>query len=431
MSLTIRSVAITLTFSTLAASCGSVAPTPQEPPPHPSVAAASSAPLVPPAPSAAPTSSPATEPAPAKAPRAETVPELAHFYAALRGLEEKTRKSHVRVYWMGDSHAQADFWSGAVRDALQGRFGDAGPGFMHLGYKDYRHDGAKFTTGGKWRMRPKKPSGIKHEADGVFGLGGILMGGYADQPDAVVDLSRPTEGSFVYDFCYRLKAPADTIDIDVDGQNQITLKVQKGEPAGTMEHVTFTGPAPGRVNARPSNGSPDFCGLTAETDPNVAPGVVLDTLGINGARYATALSWDDKAWESEVARRPPDLVVFEYGTNEAGDASPAAEKTGTNVDLLLSRIRKVNPNADCVIVSATDRADAEERVPLINAQLVQAAKRTGCLYYDAYTVLGGKGSMAKMRDEPEPRAQKDGIHMTIQGYRALGKAMAETLLAGY
>src|SRR5262249_6028836 len=67
--------------------------------------------------------------------------ELARFYAALRSLEKHTRAEHVRVVWLGDSHGAADYWSGALRTALQKRFGNGGPGFVHIGYRGYRHDG--------------------------------------------------------------------------------------------------------------------------------------------------------------------------------------------------------------------------------------------------------------------------------------------------
>ncbi|HKX39416.1 MAG TPA: hypothetical protein VJN20_12230, partial [Burkholderiales bacterium] len=59
---------------------------------------------------------------------------LANFYDALSALDRGERKEHVRIAWLGDSHAQADFWTGYLRRALQKRFGNGGPGFVHLGY---------------------------------------------------------------------------------------------------------------------------------------------------------------------------------------------------------------------------------------------------------------------------------------------------------
>lgn len=417
----------------LLVACSAAGPAPQTVAPVASTSTSPVAALPEPSsapPEASPTPAPSASAAAPPAPRAEKIPELARFYAALHGLEDKTRKSHVRVYWMGDSHAQADFWSGAIREGLQTRFGAAGPGFLHLGYKDYRHDGVKIQIDGRWKMRPKRPAGVKTDGDGVVGLGGFLMGGYKDAPRVEVEVTGPLAGSkVVYDFCYRLEKPDDAIDVTVDGK-RTTLAASKKEPAGHVRHALFESPAPGKLAARPTVGTPSFCGVTIESAPD-APGVVLDTLGINGARYATALSWDEKAWEAEVARRPPDLVVFEYGTNEAGDGSPGYASTGKNMEALLGRVRSVRPDVDCVVVAATDRADVEEHLPPMNAALAEAAKRSGCWYYDVYGVLGGKGATSKMRDENPPRAQKDGIHYTIKAYREMGRGMLDALLAGY
>lgn len=431
----------------LAAACGSAVPrtSPVGASPSASVVAA-------PASAAPPIASASASVAPEVAPRVETVPQLARFYAALRGLADHTRKRHVRIYWMGDSHAQADFWSGALRTKLQERFGNAGPGFMHMGYKDYRHDGAKFTIHGKWRMRPKKPSGVKREADGIHGLGGIAMGGTADEPSARVDVSNLPSAP-MFDFAYRMKDPKDKIRIEATGLSALTLVVTPDEPEGSLRHAMFRGGLPDALpdpvaerpedaskdaprgpvefRAQPTKGSPDFLGLVVETDPETNPGVVLDTLGINGARYATALAWDDAGWTAEVARRPPDLVVFEYGTNEAGDHATKYDKLAGQMEALLKRVRAASPEADCVVVSATDRVDAEDTVPKVNAELEAGAKQLGCFWFDAYTLMGGKGAMDRMREEPDPRVQKDGIHLTIKGYREYGKTLYDALMAGY
>ena len=54
---------------------------------------------------------------------ANRVPGGVEKIEMLRELERKQRASHVRIVWLGDSHGAADFWSGAVRTALQERFG--------------------------------------------------------------------------------------------------------------------------------------------------------------------------------------------------------------------------------------------------------------------------------------------------------------------
>lgn len=363
-------------------------------------------------------------------PYASKTPELARFHAALNDLERHRSKRHVRVLWLGDSHGQADFWSGQIRKQLQARFGNAGPGFLHLGYKNYRHDGIKLDIQGKWRMRPKKPVGIKKQDDGVFGLGGLLMSGYDDNPRVELTLTEPLPGPAAhYDLCYRFVQPGDAIAYALDGAKETTVS-STGGPLGAITHLPLQGKPAGTLVVRPI-GRTDLCGVILETDPDKQPGVVVDTLAINGARYGTMLAWDEAAWVAEVERRTPDLVILELGTNEAGDGTPAYGKVSTQVGELLARVRKVGKNTDCVVVSSTDRADAESRTTQMHKVLKEAAAREGCFWFDAWELLGGEGAMAKLREEPEPRVQPDGIHLTIKGYRALGSQMFDALMKGY
>lgn len=363
-------------------------------------------------------------------PFVSSTPELARFHAALNGLERKLRSEHVRVLWLGDSHGQADFWSGKLRKLLGERFGAAGPGFVNLGYKNYRHDGLKLDVKGRWRMRPKKPVSPKKQGDGVYGLGGLMMSGYADGPRVEVAFSEAVPGETLrYDLCYRFVDPGDALATSLDGKAEVT-RYEKDVGRGQVVHLEMTSSTQEPFVVRPI-GRTDLCGVVIESDPKTRPGVVLDTLAINGARYGTALAWDAEAWQSEVARRKPSLVIFEYGTNEAGDANPAYNKVGKQVGELLARVRKVAPDADCVVVSPTDRGDAEEEVAKMRQSLMTAAKAANCYWFDAWKILGGQGAFKRLAAEAEPRVQKDEVHLTIKGYRELAQTLYDELVAGY
>lgn len=383
------------------------------------------------APAAEPTHDPNSPASPVDpGPFVSSTPELARFHAALNGLERKTRREHVRVLWLGDSHGQADFWSGKLRKLLADRFGGAGPGFVHLGYKNYRHDGLKIDVKGRWRMRPKKPVSTKRQGDGVYGLGGLMMSGYADGPRVEIAFSEVVPGETLhYDLCYRFVEAGDALATSVDGKAEVT-RSEKDEGRGQVVHLELTASTEEPFVVRPI-GRTDLCGVVVEADPKQQPGVVVDTLAINGARYGTALAWDAQAWQAEVARRKPSLVVFEYGTNEAGDVSPPYNKVGKQVGELLGRVREVAPEADCVVVSPTDRGDAEEEVATMRQSIMTAAKAARCYWFDAWKILGGQGAFAKLAAEPEPKVQKDEVHLTIKGYRELAQTMYEELMAGY
>jgi lysophospholipase L1-like esterase len=368
--------------------------------------------------------------------------ELAHFYSALDGLDARTRKEHVRILWLGDSHGQADFWSGRLRTALQKRFGNGGPGFVHVAYRGYRHDGVELQIKDKWHTTPKNPATSQPTADEVFGLGGLLTS--AKNPGAeasieVLDGSLPKK--LRWDLCYRFTKAGESISVTLAGGSPVTLAPAPGAAvsdhspllhASFLSEVAVQVQAPKnkgpRLSVTPAAGYPAFCGAVVETDPAESPGVVLDTLGINGARYTTLLAWDEDAWLTEYLRRSPQLVIFEYGTNEAGDVGVKVDAYSDKVAKAVARIRKKKPDVDCVVLAPTERADQEERSGRIRDILRDAARSNVCYFWDTIEAMGGKGSMRTWRDENPPRGAKDGIHLSVKGYQELGDKLAADLM---
>ncbi|WP_437677986.1 GDSL-type esterase/lipase family protein [Sorangium sp. So ce131] len=375
------------------------------------------------------------EAAPAPSPERELLRledgPYAHFFAALRALEQGRRKDHVRVAWLGDSHAAADFWSGALRTALQRRFGDGGLGFLHLGYASYRHDGARLTAEGKWRTRPKTPGGSAPVDDGVFGLGGILFSAQHGpaRAEVAVTAAKPTT-RLLWDVCFRPSARADELAVTISGGPSEILRGAAGDAPGALQHAKLASVGATTLSVVPS-GAPELCGVVVETDPEDKPGVVLDTLGINGARLATPLRWDELSWAAELARRSPELVVLEYGTNEAGDVTTDPSLYARQLSELLARVRRVEPDVDCLVLAPTDRKDTPERTPVVRDVLRDAAREGGCAFWDTYEEMGGRSSIEAWYRERPPRASRDGVHLTFRGYRELGVKLSNDLLERY
>lgn len=403
-------------------------PAPVVPPPPPTVGA--SAPVAPPL-SSAPVLP--LEPAapPVAVPAAPTGP-LSRFFAALGALERRERTDHVRMMWIGDSHAAADYWSGAVRSTLQTRFGKAGPGYVYLGYKGYRHDGVTLDVAGKWAMYPKGPATSKPTGDGAFGLGGVLLRGFADAPRVTMTLGDvDPQAHLVWDLCYKLGASSDEVTVSLGNGPRQVLRQAPGDTSTALRRLPLTSVGPAALQVTPTAGRPQLCGVVVETDPVNGPGLVLDMLGINGARYGTVLAWNEEHWAAEVARRKPELVLLEFGTNEASDPNTRPQVFGRQLEQVVARIRRALPEADCGIVAPTDRADTEERMGPIRDALRDSARTAGCWFFDTYQAMGGRGGAKRWREEVPPRVASDGIHLTNKGYRELGQALAGALMRGY
>jgi len=358
-------------------------------------------------------------------------PELARLHAALRELSGKTRKEHVRILWLGDSHGQADFWTGALRDVLQKRFGKAGPGFVHVGWKAYRHDGVRLSIDRKWSIKPKQPAASWKTGDGVFGLGGVLTSGPAGSGKVNVRVTdEGLSGRLAWDLCYRLRSKSDELEVSLGEGPKTKVRVTATEPPGELRHLQMVSEGRDTLHVMPTGGTPELCGVVIETDPSEHPGVVLDTLGINGARLGTPLAWDEPSFGAELVRRKPSLVVLEYGTNEAGDLHVDPSKYTERLVKLVERIRKYAPGTDCLALAPTDRADARARTPLVRDAIREGAKQAGCSFWDTYAVMGGEGSIRAWAAESPARAASDGVPRTQRGYRALGEALASHVLDG-
>jgi lysophospholipase L1-like esterase len=352
---------------------------------------------------------------------------LERLHAALRELAQK-RSGPVRVLFLGDSHAAADFWPDAIRQSLQQKYGKGGPGFIHLGLGVYRHAGVKVTRNGKWRVQPKQPSLWMRQEDGVFGLGGMRTTAEAADSSVTVEIGKDAvSGQARWDLAFRLPTDKARFRIVINGTETKSIEA-KTTTVGAVAHFEWQTKPEATVTIDQSTGDPELFGVIIEgTDP----GAVVDTLGVNGARIGTPLAWEPGAWIEEAQRRKPSLFVLEYGTNEAGD-QVAPFRYASEFEAMVQRVRKAAPLADCLLIGPTDRAGPDwttlPRVVEIEAVQRQSADRLGCAYFSALEAMGGEGSLKRWAGETPPRAAPDRVHLTPRGYADIGTATAEFLL---
>lgn len=371
----------------------------------------------------------------AAAPAAPNGPRLPHLYAALRQLQAGTRKAPVRVLWLGDSHSYPDFWTNAVRQPLQKHFGNGGPGFLLLGMDPYRHAGVKVGRNGDWRHEPPNPASAQPHSDGVFGLGGIRTVPLSGNARASIELEPGTvTGRAHWTLYYRLTRPGAHFTVDVTDSKPV--RVHKGSgapgPAGSkLRQLELESPATGKLELSGLYGAPELFGVVVESR---TPGVVIDTLGINGARARTVLAWDKTAWEADARAQKPELVVLAYGTNEVANPLSIAKNQKYFMELL-SRVRAAAPNADCLLAGPTDWDEdsgrSRPRVLQMDQLERQIASAHGCAYFSVYDAMGGQGSHRRWEHQSPQLAAPDHIHLMPAGYRKVGKTLFDRLFHAY
>ncbi|MES1173355.1 MAG: GDSL-type esterase/lipase family protein [Myxococcales bacterium] len=370
----------------------------------------------------------------AAAPKADpTRLALPRFYADLAALEQKQRSKPVRILWLGDSHTAADFLTGSLRTRLQARFGAGGPGFVRVGLKPYRHSQVHWSCDGPWKIEPVPPPRRTPFDDGVFGLGGIRA--YPDGAPAVASFelgAGAARGRLGWQLWYSLPEGA-SFRVTVGGVSQVVTHGTAASelPGAGFSSLALDSAAPDKLELLTLGGAPRFYGLIAE---GAEPGLVLDAVGIDGARVATALAWGEGSFEAAVRAREPSLVAIAFGTNEAFDADKP-EKYRPQYQALLTRVRAAAPNVDCLIVGPPDAnavaGGSEPRVAELDALQRSVAGDLGCGYLSQLEIMGGPGSYSRWSHQTPALAKGDRLHLSAKGYDLVANAIADRLLAAY
>ncbi len=352
-------------------------------------------------------------------------------------LRAASGQGQARLLFFGASHVASDLFTGHVRRALQERFGDAGHGFVvpvHP-WRNYRHRDINIESDGdRWETQRIRVGDSEVEP---VGLAGVAMAssrvGSFGRIRTVQDGEFGTHASF-FELYYRKIPGGGDFDVFIDERKARRVSTRASTPQ--TGYATFRVPdGPHAFEVRTLSRRPVWVyGLAVERDE---PGVIVDTLGINGSRARYQLLWEDAVFREHLVRRDPDLVVLAYGTNETGDESPISDYE-RDLRKVVSRIRETAPDASCLLVGPSDRpVQVEERVfedRGRTAQVIEVQHRValeyGCGFFDLVAFQGGALSMVQWAASDPAYASQDHIHYTRLGYQRLGEALLSALLDG-
>jgi len=373
------------------------------------------------------------EPLPIRPATIERPEALRHFFESLARLEDGGAREDVLMVQLGDSHTAADIGTSAARRALQGRFGDGGRGFVALGnpWKNYGQDGVRGGMTRDIKGEHGKYTLGQFVGDGRYGMAGFAIEATRKKGRAWSDISSSASR---IDLAYLEQPGGGSFDVFIDEVKKGSVST-RGHTARSAFRTFDASDGPHRVEARMKGDGPvRLFGLGLDR-PKV--GLVFDALGINGARATTLLQWQEPHMAEQLRHRPPDLVVLAYGTNEAGDDTPLPIYERQLLDAL-ARIARAVPTASCLLLGPPDRGMETPQgwvtlphlLEIIESQRA-VAKTAGCAFYSQLEAMGGPGSIATWVDEAQPRARRDYVHLTREGYTQLGQGMASDLLRAY
>ena len=186
-----------------------------------------------------------------------------------------------------------------------------------------------------------------------------------------------------------------------------------------------------------TSGTVRLFGVAAEKP---GPGLVYDSLGMNGASVTVLTRmFNREFWTAELRHREPNLIVINYGTNEADFASFVNGPYEKEVREAVRRVQAAVPEASLMLMSPMDRGkrvgldeiQTMETIPKIVAIQKKVAEDTGCAFFNTFEAMGGAGPMARWYNGPRRLVSADLIHPIPAGGRIVANAFVRELMLGY
>lgn len=364
----------------------------------------------------------------------ENAVALKRLFEALAKIDAGEAHDDATILQFGDSHTAADFETGPLRRALQARFGNGGRGFVAIGnpWKHYVQEGLRNGATADWQGERGKPTKRGFLGDGMYGLDGFALhashGGARAWGDYTAKATR-------LELAYLAQPRGGSFDVLIDGTRAAHVASRAAAPQSAWRAFDVSD-GPHRVDVV-ANGDGNVRLFGTILD-HARVGVTLDALGINGARITNALAWDESHMAEQIRHRDPDLVVLAYGTNESGDTDVPIETYERQLVDLLGRVARAAPSSSCLLLGPPDRAmhvpggwATVPRLLEIIATQRRVAHAAGCAFFDQLQAMGGPGTIAQWAEEPQPRAARDRVHLSREGYAQLAGAIASELIRSY
>lgn len=360
-------------------------------------------------------------------------PGLDNFYGKLRALKTD-RTGSVTIVHIGDSHIQADFMTAAVRERLQGIFGNAGRGLVFPyqlaktnGPVDYRS-----YSNTVWRFERNASRMVTLP----MGISGFTL--ETNQEGAAIRLSLTGAANRRYTFD-RITVfhdnNRDAFPFAVTGNNTGGIDEnavrQENHPSGTTFFLSshYDSVTVAALRTGDDQRYARFYGISLE---NGTAGVLYHMAGVNGATFK---NFNESVYfASQLRDLRPDLVIVSLGTNDATDRGFSSQEIYSRIGLLAGSIKTACPDTDILFTILPDFGSPRNRrlkqnIFSARSAVIIYSREKGHAFWDLYNVMGGQGSFQKWKKFS--LAQGDMVHFTKSGYALQGSLLADALMEGF
>ncbi len=380
---------------------------------------------------------------------------LEKFYEKLRTIKS-TKTGKLSIVHIGDSHIQADMFSGKVRRLFQTHFGNGGRGlvFPYSIAKTNTTALVKFETDIEWNITKL----IERKPDLDVGICGISIKSKETlgQIDVIVQNEEKIDYSFNKLTLFHEKN-TNPLSIHIvipnkfeeDEEEIVEFPLQTTDYSTTykfdynLENII--------IRFFDEANLFQLDGLYFENNES---GIIYNSIGVNSATFDHYLNKEKLI--KQIASLNPDLIIISLGTNDSYNKEVDKTKFLTTLSKFITTIKENNENAELLFTIPADNSIKKttthykfvknkkgkkvkqaytkvsiknnDQVPVVKDVLIDYALKNNIAYWDFYTVMGGKNSMAKW--VKDSIANTDHIHFKRDGYLLKGKLLFDAIMKG-
>lgn len=333
------------------------------------------------------------------------------------------------VLHIGDSHVQADFATGCVRDLF----------------------GEDYISAGRGLIVPLKLAGTNQPVDytisseSKFDCNKLLKFPLHGGPMGFTGVAL-TPQTREFDFNIKAGQPYEKIKVYYSGGAMFVDKVaDESEPLVFAHHsdqncleINLPMPCSDVTLGLHSLGSVDIYGFELVSD---IVGVLYHAIGNNGATFDNYNDIND--FGKSVSALNPSLIIVSLGTNEAFGRFDR-ESMYRSVSTFVDDIRRHNPSSTILLVTPAEcqrrssyrrkgsrrrrygAYKVNENIALARNVILDYGRKNNIAVYDWYDIAGGVGSSAGWI--AGGLLSKDRVHYTRKGYEVQGELLYDALI---
>jgi lysophospholipase L1-like esterase len=338
-------------------------------------------------------------------------------------------KGQIRVLHIGDSHIQADFFSGRLRENLQrfalGIQGSRGFIFPYNVAATNNPDNYKVKYTGKWQHCRN----IQNLNGCELGIAGISV--TTTDSNASIQIILNNRNYPFQDF-NKVKIFHNTGDT-VFKVKLMEDKIINGE-YNSLGYTSFTSDAHfDTLNLffqKTDSLQKNFALYGIELD-NDDPGIICSAVGVNGAEVSSFLKCS--LLEAQLKILNPEWIIVSLGTNDAYGKNFDPVVFENHYQQLIQRIKHALPHSFILLTTPAD-SYRKKRYPnpdmmLAKRAILNIAGQNECAVWDLYQIMGGFMSMKKW--QKLGLAANDRIHFSKAGYELQGDLLFNAFLKAY